>query len=78
MRRAHEENHHNRCARAGRDLDGARRDRREMTISHYQLEQPSFVGRRHLLRRGRGGKLLEARIIPKRIEHRIESEQRRC
>ena len=30
-----------------------------------------------LLRRRRGGKLLEARIIPKRIEHRIESEQRR-
>src|SRR4029077_17046822 len=30
-----------------------------------------------LLRRRRGGKLLEARIIPKRIEHRIEPEQRR-
>jgi hypothetical protein len=30
-----------------------------------------------LLRRRRGGKLLEARIIPERIEHWIESEQRR-
>ena len=29
-----------------------------------------------LLRRGRGGEFLEARIIPKRIEHRIEPEQR--
>src|SRR5439155_12670372 len=30
-----------------------------------------------LLRRGRGDQLLEARIIPERIEHWIESEQRR-
>src|SRR6266487_6938390 len=29
-----------------------------------------------LLRRGRGGELLEARIIPERIEHWIEPEQR--
>jgi len=29
------------------------------------------------LRRGRLGELLEARIIPERIEHWIESEQRR-
>jgi hypothetical protein len=29
-----------------------------------------------LLRRRRGGKLLEARIIPERIEHRIEPEER--
>jgi len=28
-------------------------------------------------RRARGGESLEARIIPKRIEHRIEPEQRR-
>jgi hypothetical protein len=28
-------------------------------------------------RRGRGDELLEARIIPERIEHRIEAEQRR-
>ena len=28
-----------------------------------------------VVRRGRGGEFLEARIIPKRIEHRIESEQ---
>src|SRR5204863_1442914 len=32
-----------------------------------------FVGR---LRRGRLGEFLEARIIPERIEHRIELEQR--
>jgi hypothetical protein len=30
-----------------------------------------------LLRRSRGDEFLEARIIPKRIEHRIEPEQRR-
>ena len=30
-----------------------------------------------LLRRGRGDEFLETRIIPKRIEHRIEPEQRR-
>ena len=30
-----------------------------------------------LLRRGRDDELLEARIIPERIEHRIEPEQRR-
>ena len=30
-----------------------------------------------LLRRRRGGKLLEARILSERIERRIESEQRR-
>jgi hypothetical protein len=29
-----------------------------------------------LLRRGRGGEFLEARIIPERIEHGIEPEQR--
>ena len=29
-----------------------------------------------LLRRGRGGEFLEARIVPERIEHRIEPEQR--
>jgi hypothetical protein len=28
-------------------------------------------------RRGRGGEFLEARVIPERIEHRIEPEQRR-
>jgi hypothetical protein len=39
----------------------------------------AFVGMASLLRadlQGRGGKFLEARIIPKRIEHRIELEQR--
>jgi hypothetical protein len=30
-----------------------------------------------VFRRGGGGELLEARIIPERIEHRIEPEQRR-
>jgi hypothetical protein len=30
-----------------------------------------------LLRRGRGDEFLEARIIPERIEHWIEPEQRR-
>ena len=33
--------------------------------------------RKPLLRRGRGDEFLEARIIPERIEHRIEPEQRR-
>ena len=32
--------------------------------------------RRRILRRGRGDEFLEARIIPERIEHRIEPEQR--
>ena len=48
----------------------------EATISFYQLEQGSFCRKRPLLRRRRGGKLLEARIIPKRIEHWIELEER--
>jgi len=30
-----------------------------------------------LFRYGRGGEFLEARIVPERIEHRIEPEQRR-
>ena len=33
--------------------------------------------RRRILRRFRGGEFLEARIIPERIEHGIEPEQRR-
>src|SRR5947208_3859810 len=31
-----------------------------------------------IVRRGRGGEVLEAQIIPEQIEHWIESEQRRC
>ena len=33
--------------------------------------------RRRLFRRFRGGEFLEARIIPERIEHRIEPEESR-
>ena len=43
---------------------------RKETLRVHKWSGRSFLGR------GRGDEFLEARIIPKRIEHRIEPEQR--
>ena len=48
--------------------------RRELNDEIADLRLPLFV---RCLRRGRLGEFLEARIIPERIEHWIELEERR-
>src|SRR6266567_3740059 len=49
----------------------------EQYMRDFELNFLCNLGSHVLFRRGRGGEFLEARIIPERIEHRIEPEQRR-